>query len=232
MQTEVLKPLSMPGANAEYLEARARLREAEHALTGQIERVAQMRRAMPAGPEVRDYTFIEGDNRVRLSELFAPGTPYLFVYHLMYWADDNEFCPMCSTWVDGLDGVGHHIEQYTNAVVATRAPFDVLRDWAKRRGWRRLRMVSDDGAGFARDLGAEDDDGDPIETVAVFAKDSHGTIRHCYTQHASENFRPVRGIDLLCPLWHAFDLLPSGRDEFLPRNDYAVDAAGDYGVYK
>lgn len=210
----------MPGASEEYLDARERLRVAERALCNQREEVAAMRRTLPAGPQVPDYVFLDGDKRVRLSELFSAGKPHLVVYHLMYWADDDEFCPLCSMWVDGLDGVAHHIEQLTNIVVATRAPVDKLRTWAQRRGWRRIRLLSDEDASFARDISAAAENGDPIETVAVFSKDG-ATLRHVYTAHATELGEPVRGIDLLSPVWHVFDLLPSGRDDWNPSNDYA-----------
>lgn len=152
----------MPGAGEAYRSAREELRRAEVALRNSMEFVAAMRRRLPEGPAVPDYTFFEGDKRVRLAELFAPGKRELIVYHLMYWADDDEFCPMCSMWVDGLNGVARHVEQRANIAVATRAPVAKLRDWASRRGWRNIRLLCDDGPAFARDTGAEDGNGDPI----------------------------------------------------------------------
>jgi predicted dithiol-disulfide oxidoreductase (DUF899 family) len=156
---------------------------------------------------------------VHLSDLFKDGKNELIIYHLMYWADDDEFCPMCSMWIDGLDAVAPHVEQRANFAVATRAPVERLRAWAKQRGWRRARLLSDAGADFARDTGAEDANGDPVETVAVFTK-SGSTMRNSYTAHAFL-FEEWRFIDLLSPVWHMFDLLPSGRGEdWHPANDY------------
>ena len=185
-----------------------------------MEFVAQMRRRLPEGPAVPDYTFFEGDNRVRLAELYAPGKRELIVYHLMYWADDDEFCPMCSMWVDGLNGVAKHVEQRANIAVATRAPVAKLRDWASRRGWRNIRLLSGDGPAFARDTGAEDGNGDPVETVLVFTKDGE-VVRNTYAAHAM-TMGETRGIDLLSPVWQLFDLLPSGRDDWFPSGDYSV----------
>jgi predicted dithiol-disulfide oxidoreductase (DUF899 family) len=211
----------MSGADDTHRAERERLRRAEVALRDQIEAVAAMRRQLAPGPVVRDYVFLEGEKRVRLSELFAGGKRELVIYHVMYWADDDEFCPMCSMWIDGLDAIAPHLEQRINFAVATRAPFDKLQAWATQRGWRHARLLSDDGPDFARDTGAEDSNGDPVETVCVFTKDG-STIRNTYTAHAYV-MGESRGIDLLAPAWHVFDLLPSGRSEdWNPSNDYMI----------
>jgi predicted dithiol-disulfide oxidoreductase (DUF899 family) len=208
----------MPGSSDEYRAAREQLRQAELQVRDRIEDVAALRRALPAGPEVPDYTFSENGKRIHLSELFAAGKPELIVYHMMYWPDDDEFCPMCSMWVDGLNAVSKHIEQRANIVVATVAPPDKLRAWANERGWTSIRLLSDDGDAFARDTGAQDTNGDPIETVAVFVKDG-SKVRNSYLNHAYV-MEETRGIDLLTPVWHLLDLLPSGRGEWNPSNDY------------
>jgi len=210
----------MPGADDAYRTAREALHRAELAMRDQIENVAELRRQLPLGPVVRDYAFLEGDKRVKLSELFESGKNELLIYHLMYWADDDEFCPMCSMWIDGLDAVSKHIAQRANFAVATRAPVDKLKAWAERRGWRFAPLLSDAGSDFARDLGAEDKNGDPIETVAVFTKDG-STIRNTYLAHAFV-LEDWRFVDLLSPVWQAFDLLPSGRDDWHPGNDYPL----------
>lgn len=210
---------AMSGADEKHLNAREELRRAEMALKDQIENVAAMRRALPLGPQVSDYEFRESGKRVRLSELFTGDKPELIVYHLMYWTDDDEFCPMCSMWVDGLNAVSKHVEQRANIVVASRAPAEKLSAWAQRRGWNSIRILADEGDAFARDLGAEDTNGDPVETVAVFVKDASG-VRNTYLSHAYM-FGEWRAIDLLTPVWQLFDLLPSGRDDWHPSNDYA-----------
>ncbi len=208
----------MPGSSDAYRAARERLRVAELDMRDRIESVAEMRRGLPAGPAVKNYEFLDGDKRIKLSELFTGGKNELVIYHLMYWADDDEFCPMCSMWIDGLDAIAPHVEQRADFAVATRAPVAKLQAWAKRRGWHRARLLSDADAEFARDTGAEDGNGDPVETVAVFTKDGD-EIRNTYLSHAF-TFGEWRTIDLLSPVWHVFDLLPSGRDDWHPTNDY------------
>lgn len=215
-------PILMPGAGGAYRQSRERLREAEIQLRERIEEVAAMRRALPPGPVVRDYEFVEGSKRVALSELFASDRPHLILYHLMYWSKRDEFCNMCSAWIDGYNGIAPHLTQRVNFAIASRAPFDVLKVWAEHRGWNRLRLLSS-SSDFARDIGAEDENGDPDSTIVAFAKDGD-CIRHTYTAHAMLDDRQ-RGIDLLSPIWNLLDLTPQGRGkDWYPSND-AFDAA-------
>src|ERR1700757_4026779 len=106
---------------SEYLAKREELRLAEIELMRQRERVAELRRHLPPGPALEDYKFLEGPvdldsgdtqtRTVRLSELFtAPDRP-LVIYHLMYGKLQTKPCPMCTAWIDGINGVAHHIAQ-------------------------------------------------------------------------------------------------------------------------
>jgi len=210
----------MPNASEEYVRARRELLDAEFELRDHVERVAAQRRKLPPGPLVKEYEFLDGSRRVKLSELFDDGKPYLFMYHVMYFQDDKEFCPMCSMWIDGLDGIGHHAMQHTNIVAASLAPVEQLQAWKERRGWRRIPVLADADASFARDTCAEERDGTPASTVLVFEKTPEG-VRHTYTAHAEMiKDAEYRGVDLLCPTWHVFDLLPGGRGDWLASNDY------------
>jgi len=210
---------TMPGASAGYCSARDELLAAEIELREHVERVAALRRRLPAGPTVPDYAFSEGDRRVRLSELFEDGKPYLLMYHVMYWPDDQTFCPMCSMWVDAWNGVAQHVAQRANVVAASLAPVEALQAWARRRGWNRLRVLADADDALARDTGAQDPAGEPTPTVVVFEKAADG-VRHVYTGNAILNAELNRGIDQLCPTWHLLDLLPSGRGDWRADNAY------------
>ena len=214
--------LLMPAAEDAYRRSRDRLRAAEIDLRDRIEAVAAMRRELPPGPVVSDYTFIENGSRVQLSELFAADKPHLIVYHLMYWAKDDSFCPSCSMWIDGFHAIAPHVTQQTNFVIASRAPMDKLQEWAAHREWHRLRLLSDDGPAFARDIGAEDAEGNPDSTIVVFAKEGD-RIRHVYTAHPVLEDRG-RGIDLLTPAYALLDLTPDGRGDWDPSNE-AYDAS-------
>ena len=189
---------------------------AEHDLLDQVEKVAAMRRALPPAPEIQNFPFLDVENEkpVWLTELFEPGKPELILYHLMYNAEDHEFCPMCSMWIDGVNAVAKHVEQRANLAVASDAPAGQIMAYAHQRGWNNIRLLADDSDYFAREIGAKDANGDSIETVAVFTKDD-GTIRNTYLTHAYESGH-ARHMDLLSPVWQILDLLPSGRSNWQP----------------
>ncbi|MEV6294389.1 DUF899 family protein [Streptomyces sp. NPDC051896] len=221
----------LPGESADYLAAREELRDAEIELMRHREKVAALRRALPQGAEVDDYVFLEGPadldagdtpvREVRLSELFTgPGRP-LIVYQFMYGKRQTDPCPMCTLWIDGFNGVAHHVAQNADLVVLAAAEPPTLRRHARARGWSRLRLLSAGDSTFKYDLGSEDEDGAQDSTVSVFTRDADGTVRHFYSAHPrmSEDI-DQRGIDLLNPVWHLLDLMPGGRGDWFAGLDY------------
>ena len=213
-------PMWPDGASDEYRAARRKLAEAEMALRDQVEAVAALRRALPAGAALPDFV-LTGDGSVRLSELFGEHRE-LVVYHLMFHPDDAEPCPMCSMWVDGFHGVAKHLTQRAAVAVIAKAPIDKLREYGRRRGWQGIPLVSAHDSDLPRVLGVEGSRGGQFPAVTVFARDDDGGIRHVYTQSADFGDGSGRGIDLLSPVWQVWDLLPSGREDWHPHNSYAV----------
>jgi predicted dithiol-disulfide oxidoreductase (DUF899 family) len=220
-------PMVPAGASDEYRAARESLVEAEVALRDQIEAVAAMRRALPPGVEVANYRLTEGSpnldddgpaRTVDLIDLFGDHDE-LVVYHLMFHPDDDAACAMCSLWVDGLHGVSHHLARRTAFSVVGKAPIEKLRAWGRRRGWHGLRVVSAFDSTFNVDLGIEGSQGGQFPAVSVLRRDGDN-IRHAYTQSADLPGGGERGIDVISPVWHVFDLLPSGRGNWLPDNEY------------
>jgi predicted dithiol-disulfide oxidoreductase (DUF899 family) len=211
--------------SAEYRTARESLRQAEVDLMEHRERVAGMRRALPPGPVVPDYEFIEctvsgppdasAGRTVHLSELFtAPGRP-LIVYHYMLGKQQTSPCPMCTMWIDGFNGIADHVAQSADFVVVAATDVDSLRAVALERGWSTVRLLSAGESTFKYDLGSEDSEGIQDSRVSVFMQDADGSVRHTYTgsPHMS-NALEQRGIDLLCPTWHLLDLTPVGRGDW------------------
>ncbi|MET8451214.1 DUF899 family protein [Streptomyces sp. NPDC005209] len=227
----MLRHTRLPGESAEYLAAREALRLAEIDLMRHREQVAARRRALPPGPPVDDYVFLEGpadlgagDGPVRevaLSGLFtAPDRP-LIVYHLMYGKLQTEPCPMCTLWIDGFNGVAHHIARNADFAVAAAADPPALRRHARDRGWNGLRLLSCGDSTFKYDLGSEDEDGAQDSTISVFTRDGDGTVRHFYSMHPRmAQDIGERGIDLLSPVWHLLDLTPAGRGGWYAGLDY------------
>ena len=119
---------------------------------------------------------------------------------------------MCTAWLDGANGVAHHLAQNLDFAVVAAADLPTLRTHARQRGWDRLRLLSAGNNTFKYDLGSEDRDGAQDSTISVFTRDAKGAVRHFYSAHP--RMAPdiqERGIDLLTPIWHFMDLTPQGR---------------------
>ena len=217
----------------DYLARREELRFAEIELMKQRERVADLRRHLPEGAAVQDYVFQEGPadlnagdtpiRRVRLSELFSRPERALIVYHLMFGKAQTSPCPMCTLWIDGFNGVARHLSQNVDFVIAAAADPPALRDHARSRGWRNLRLLSCGTSTLKYDLGSEDADGNQESTLSVFTRDRQGTVRHFYTAHPQmADDIHQRGLDLLNPVYNIFDLTPQGRDDWYAELAYAT----------
>jgi predicted dithiol-disulfide oxidoreductase (DUF899 family) len=218
--------------SAEYVARREALRLAEIELTRQRERVAAMRRSLPAGAIVQDYVFQEGPadldagdapvTMVRLSDLFTGSNRSVVIYHLMYGKRQTDPCPMCTMWIDGYNGVGHHLAQNLDFAIAAAAAPPLLRQHARNRGWRNLRLLSCGDSTFKYDLRSEDAEGNQDSTISVFTRDRDGTLRHSYSAHPwmADDVKE-RGIDLLTPVYNMLDLTPQGRDDWYAQLTYA-----------
>ena len=208
----------------EYRRQREELRVAELELIDHAERVAALRRTLPADTVVEDYQFVDvaSGDRVRLSQLFsAPDRP-LILYHFMYGKAKTDPCPLCTMWIDGYNAAAPHLTQNADLVVVAAADPAAIAAHATSRGWTKLRMLSAGDSTFKYDLGSEDADGTQIESVSVFTLGDDGSVRHVYSKGAQmADDRRERGIDLLTPVWHLLDLTPNGRPpDWYPMLDY------------
>jgi predicted dithiol-disulfide oxidoreductase (DUF899 family) len=223
---------NLTNESSEYLGKREELRLAEIELMRQRERVAELRRHLPHGAPIQDYQFEEGPRdlnvgdaplHTRLSELFTKPNRSLIIYHLMYGNRQSKACPMCTAWLDGANGVAHHLAQNLDFAVVAAADVPTLRSHARARGWDKLRLLSTGNSTFKYDLGSEDREGVQDSTVSVFTRDAEGTVRHFYTAHP--RMAPdilERGIDLLAPIWHFMDLTPQGRGNWYANLAYGT----------
>ena len=220
---------------AEYAAQRDALRLAEIDLMRHRERVAELRRQLPPGPIVEDYVFQEGPpglgdgdaptRDVRLSDLFTGSDRPLFIYHLMLGKKQASACPMCTMWIDGFNGLAHHLARNVDVAVVAAAPLPVLREHARSRGWHNLRVLSAGESTFKYDFGSEDEDGNQDSTVSILTRAPDGAVRHFYTAHAPmADDIGERGIDLLAPVWHILDLTPQGRGDWFPALEYGSPA--------
>jgi predicted dithiol-disulfide oxidoreductase (DUF899 family) len=232
---------NLTNESSEYLAKREELRLAEIELMGHRERVAELRRHLPEGAPVQDYEFEEGPRdlamkssegveapvrTVRLSELFSKPDRPLIIYHFMFGKKQTKACPMCTAWLDGANGIAHHLAQNLDFAVVAAADLPTLRAHARERGWDKLRLLSAGNNTFKYDLGSEDREGGQDSMISVFTRDAKGTVRHFYSAHPRMGPAiPERGIDLLAPIWHFMDLTPQGRGSWYASLDYGTKVA-------
>jgi predicted dithiol-disulfide oxidoreductase (DUF899 family) len=222
-----------PGESESYRRARDELLRAELALKRSVEALAEQRRRLPLGGTVpEDYVFEEGApdlaergtvRTVRMSELFGAHDT-LVVYNFMYGPKAKNPCPMCTSMLDALEGNAQHIAQRTNLVVIAKSPFARILEFARGRGWSRLRLLSSAGNSYNRDYHGEGPDGSQWPMLNVFVR-RNGVIRHFWASELlgakAEQGQDGRHVDMLWPLWNALDLTPEGRGkDWRPKLDY------------
>lgn len=224
---------NLTNESPEYLSKREELRLAEIELMRQRERVAAMRRHLPEGAFIQDYVFEEGPRElnagdaptqsVRLSELFTGPNRSLIIYHFMFGKKQTKACPMCTAWIDGANGVAHHLAQNLDFAVVAAADVPTLRAYARERGWDKVRLLSAGSSTFKYDLGSEDREGRQDSTISVFTRGEDGSVRHFYSAHPRmATDIQERGIDLLAPIWHFMDLTPQGRGDWYASLSYGT----------
>ena len=237
-KTEVFTITNLDGESSEYAARREELRLAEIELMRHQEKVAEMRRRLPQGAEVQDYIFEEGPadleggdspvRTVRMSELFTGPDRALIVQHFMFGKKNIKPCPMCTAWIDCMNGIAHHLAQRVDFVIVAAADPVALRAHARARGWNKLRLLSAGANSFKYDLRSEDREGNQDSEVSVFVQDG-GKIRHFYSCHPRMGPEvKERGLDLLNPIWNIFDLTPEGRGDFYTSLAYGTEVRVGY----
>lgn len=225
-------PTGWQGQTPEYRRIRDELLAAESELINQRERVATLRRSLPLGAEIpTDYVFHEGPQDitlqdpdtirpVRFSQLFTGNRDSLIVVHTMFDDDSQVPCPACNMWADGYNAIAPHVSSKVNFVLVAKKEIQALRRWACDRGWDRIRILSSAGTTFNRDYGVETTTDGQLPAVSIFRRSPSGNIHHFYTTLGSLVHTHHRAIDLFSPVWHLFDLLPEGRETWVPRHSY------------
>src|SRR5438034_5605716 len=139
-----------PNESPEYRRAREALLAEEIELRRHIERVAELRRALPPGGKVtKDYRF-EGERGLAgFADLFGEKRT-LVVYSYMFGPQRERPCPMCTSLLSAWDGEVRDVEQRVALAVVARSPIARLVAFKQERGWRNLKLYSDTGE-FSRD---------------------------------------------------------------------------------
>jgi predicted dithiol-disulfide oxidoreductase (DUF899 family) len=214
-----------PNESPQYRAARTALLAEEIELRRHLERVAEMRRALPPGGEVRgDYKFVlEDGSTVDLPALFGDKQT-LVTYSYMFGPQRQRPCPMCTNLLDTLDGTAPSIEEQAALVVIARSSIDKLLSWKRERGWKNLRLVSDVNDNYSRDYFGVSPAGDDIPALNIFTR-RDGIVRHFWsgemTGSTADPGQDPRGAPDLSPLWTILDTTPDGRPAtWYPRLNY------------
>ncbi|MCG8493511.1 MAG: DUF899 family protein [Sneathiellales bacterium] len=216
-----------PGESTAYRQARNELLQEEIELRKLSEQIAEKRRALPLGGEVQEnYEFtVASDNKqatgtvLSFDKCFEEGKETLVLYTLMYGPEAEQACPMCSAFLDGINGETRHLTDRVNFLIAAKSPAERLGALIKERGWDQLSFMSTFGTSFHQDYLSESPDGQQWPMMHVFKKTDKG-IFHTYSTelfyYRSDWPGDPRHVDTMWGLWNILDLTPEGRGASYP----------------
>ena len=148
--------MRFPNESAEYRRAREALLAEEIELRRHIERVAEQRRALPPGGEVKKNYAFEGENgKASFADLFGDKDS-LVVYTYMFGPQRERPCPMCTSLLSAWDGEAPDIQQRVALAIVARSPIARLVAFKRERGWHHLPLYSDISGEFSRDYHGAD----------------------------------------------------------------------------
>ncbi|QSN64842.1 DUF899 family protein [Caballeronia sp. M1242] len=216
--------MRFPNESPEYRRARTALLAEEIELRRHIERVAQMRRALPPGGEVTgDYRFEGEHGVVDMAGLFGDKQT-LVTYSYMFGPQRERPCPMCTSLLSAWEGEARDIGQRVALAVIARSPLPRLLAFKRERGWRDLKLYSDVNGDFSRDYHAVSKDGGDEPALNVFTR-RDGVIRHFWSGEmdfaTADPGEDPRGAPDPMPLWTVLDMTPEGRGtDWYPKLEY------------
>ena len=207
--------LRYPNESREYRDARDSLLKDEQDLIDKVKSVAETRRTLPLGGELKeDFVFKwANDGRVgqnvKFSELFGDKNT-LLLYSFMYGPNWDNPCPSCTSLVDGFDRTAYQVTRHAAFVAIAKAPAEKINAWAKTRGWSQIALVSGSDASYQADYKCQADSDDmQLPVMHVFTKHD-GKIFHFWGTETSNNH-----MDTVWAYWNLMDFTPEGRPDIL-----------------
>lgn len=211
-----------PNESAEYRAARNALLAEEIELRRHLERVAALRRALPAGGKIpKDFEFVSEAGTMRLSTLFGDKDT-LLVYSMMFGPQRKGPCPSCTSFLSSWNGAAFNLRERVAIAVTARSPIERLVEFKRQRGFAHLPFVSDPSGDYTRAYVSRDDA--DIPGFAVFTR-RNGAIHHFYSNEMNgamaDPGQDPRGAPDLDFLWQMLDYAPEGRGtDWYPKLDY------------
>ena len=136
-----------PNESREYRDARDALLKDEQELIDKVKSVAERRRQLPLGGELKENYVFQWANdakvgrSVKFSELFGDKNT-LLLYSFMFGPNWDKPCPSCTSLVDGFDRAWYSVTRNAAFVAIAKAPAERINAWAKERGWSQIALVS------------------------------------------------------------------------------------------
>jgi predicted dithiol-disulfide oxidoreductase (DUF899 family) len=201
-----------PNESREYREARDSLLKDEQELIDKTKTVAEKRRDLPPGGELKeDYVFqwaTDGKvgESVKFSELFGDKNT-LLLYSFMFGPNWDNPCPSCTSLMDGFDRTWYQVSRNAAFVAIAKAPAEKIVAWAQKRGWTQIPLVSGFESPYQADYKCRDGDDDDMQlpVMHVFTKQV-GKIFHFWGTETMMNH-----VDTVWPYWNLMDFTPEGR---------------------
>ncbi len=207
-----MSELRYPNESREYREARQSLLEDEQELVDKLKSVAARRRSLPLGGELKeDYVFQRANEgkvgeRVRFSDLFGDKDS-LLIYSFMFGPSWDKPCPSCTSLMDGYDRAYYSVSQDAAFVAIAKARPEQIDDWARRRGWSQIPLLSGFESPFQADYKCQEPGDDDMQwpVMHVFTR-RDGKIFHFWATELTANH-----VDMVWAYWNLMDYTPEGR---------------------
>jgi predicted dithiol-disulfide oxidoreductase (DUF899 family) len=200
-----------PNESKEYRDARASLLKDEQELVDKAKAVAEKRRKLPPGGQLKeDYVFQWANDgkvgrSVKFSELFGEENT-LLLYSFMFGPNWDKPCPSCTSLMDGFDRTWYQVTRHAAFAAIAKAPAERINAWAKERGWSQIHLVSGYECPFQADYKCQRDTDDMQWPVINVFRKRDGKIFHFWATEL-----PMNHVDTVWPYWNLMDFMPEGR---------------------
>ena len=210
-----MNELRYPNESREYRDAREALLKEEQELVEKVKAVAEKRRNLPRGGELKeDYVFQWANDgkvgqSVKFSELFGDKKT-LLLYSFMFGPNWDNPCTSCTSLMDGFDRTWYQVSRDAAFVAIAKAPAEKIQAWAKQRGWSQIPLVSGFESPYQADYKCQEESDDmQLPVMHVFRKQD-GKIFHFWGTETMSNH-----VDTVWAYWNLMDYTPEGRPDIL-----------------
>jgi predicted dithiol-disulfide oxidoreductase (DUF899 family) len=200
-----------PNESPDYRQAREALLKEEQELVAKVKALAAKRRTLPRGGKLKeDYVFeraSEGQvgQKVKFSDLFGPHDT-LMLYSFMFGPNWDKPCMSCTSLMDGFDRAWYSVNRNAAFAAIAKAPAQKIHDWASKRGWTQIPLLSGFNSTFQADYNSQAENDDmQLPVMHVFRKQKDG-IYHFWSTESMSNH-----VDTVWAYWNLMDFTPEGR---------------------